>query len=46
MYIRILKMTKRELTELACIKASVASKIPWPEGAVRVQNPARATKYS
>ena len=32
-------MTKREVTKLACVKASVVGKIPWPEGAVRVQIP-------
>ena len=46
MYIRILKMTKRELTELACIKASVASKIPWAERSVQGSSPARATNYN
>ena len=25
------------LLELACVKASVVGKIPWPEGAVRVR---------
>ena len=37
MYIRILKMTKRELIKLACVKASVVSKIPWAEVSVPVR---------
>ena len=34
-------MTKREVTKLACIKASVVGKIPWAEGSVRVRVPPR-----
>ena len=32
-------MTKREVIKLACIKASVASKIPWAGMPVRVRVP-------